>query len=159
MGKNLSFAPLVLGMAAIMLVTLQVVSPLRWDHFLSMIPQYVSMYLLFCLLMNFLSIYAPVYVAAGSLKPSNPKLLTILLHMVTFMILFPLTQAFTLIPLGTETALRLLGYGSGVPICLLLALVECALMAVIYYYCSAGLGSMLQSREQKILETVTAKAA
>ena len=40
MGKNLSFAPLVLGMAAIVLVTLQAVCPMRWDHFLAMIPQY-----------------------------------------------------------------------------------------------------------------------
>ena len=133
---------------------------MRWDHFLAMIPQYVSMYLLFCLLMNLLSIYAPVYVAAGSLKPSNPKLVTVLLHLVTFMVLFPLTQALTLIPLGTEMALQLLGYGSGVPICLLLGLFECAVSGRNgYYFCSAGLGSLLQSREQKILESVTAKAA
>ena len=44
------------------------------------------------------------------------------------------------------------------PICLLLSLLECALIAVIYYFCSDGLGSLLQSREQKILETVTAKS-
>jgi hypothetical protein len=30
---------------------------------------------------------------------------------------------------------------------------------VIYYFLSDGLGSLLQSREQKILETVTAKDA
>ena len=46
---------------------------------------------------------------------------------------------------------------AGVPICLLLSLVECAVIVVIYYFCSDGLGSLLQSREQKILETVTAK--
>ncbi len=159
MGKNLSFAPLVMGMAAIMLGALQTLSPMRWDHFLAMIPQSISMYLLFCLLMNFLSIYGPVYVAAGSLKPTNPKLLTVLLHMVTFMIFFPISQAFTLIPLGTELVVRMFGYGSGVPICLLLTLLECGVVAVIYYFGSAGLGSLLQSREQKILETVTAKAA
>jgi ABC-2 type transport system permease protein len=159
LGKNLSFAPLVLGMGAIVLGTLQVVSPLRWDHFLSMIPQYISMYLLFCLLMNFLSIYAPAHVAAGSLKPAQPKFLTVLLHMVTFMIFFPLTQAVTLAPLGTEFILRLLGRDAGVPICLLLSLLECALIAVIYHFCNDGLGSLLQSREHKILETVTAKAA
>ena len=84
-----------------------------------MIPQYISMYLLFCLLMNFLSIYAPAHVAAGSLKPKNPKLVTVLMHMVTFMIFFPITQAFTLIPLGTEYVLRLLGHGESIPICLL----------------------------------------
>jgi ABC-2 type transport system permease protein len=159
MGKNLSFAPLVLGMGAIVLGTLQVVSPMRWDHFLAMIPQYLSMYLLFCLLMNFLSILAPVYIAAGSLKASNPKLTTVLLQLVTFMIVFPLIQSVTLIPLGAEAALRFFGYGSGVPICLLLSLVECAAVVVIYYFGSAGLGSLLQSREPKILEVVTAKAA
>jgi hypothetical protein len=159
LGKNLSFAPLVLGMAAIVLGTLQAVSPLRWDHFLSMIPQYISMYLLFCLLMNFLSIVAPAHVAAGSLKPAQPKFLTVLLHMVTFMIFFPLTQVVTLAPLGAEFILRLLGRGAGIPVCLLLSLLECALIAVIYYFCTEGLGSLLQSREQKILETVTAKAA
>jgi ABC-2 type transport system permease protein len=158
-GKNLSFAPLVFGMAAIVLGTLQAVCPLRWDHFLAMIPQYVSMYLLFCLLMNFLSIYAPAHVAAGSLKPAHPKFLTVLMHMVTFMIFFPLTQALTLAPLGTELIVRLLGHGAGIPICLLLSLLECALIAATYYFCTDGLGALLQSREQKILETVTAKAA
>ena len=159
LGKNLSFAPLVLGMAALLLGTLQAVCPLRWDHFLSMIPQYISMYLLFCLVMNFLSIFAPVHVAAGSLKPSHPKFVTVLMHMVTFMIFFPLTQVMTLAPLGTEYVLRLLGYGPGIPICLLLSILECGLIAVIYFLCTDGLGSLLQSREQKILETVTAKAA
>ena len=91
-GKNLSFAPLVLGMGSIVLVVLELVCPMSWDHFLAMIPQYVSMYLLFCLLMNFLSIFAPVHVAAGSMKPANPKLVTVLLHMITFMVFFPLTQ-------------------------------------------------------------------
>jgi ABC-2 type transport system permease protein len=159
MGKNLSFAPLVLGLATIVLASVQAVSPMRWDHFLAMIPQYLSMFLLFCLLMNFLSIFAPVHIAAGSLKPSHPKLTTVLLHLVTFMLVFPLTQVVTLIPLGTETALRFVGFGSGVPICLLLSLVECAAVVVIYYFLSDALGSLLQSREQKILETVTAKDA
>ena len=159
LGKNLSFAPLVLVMVAVVLGTLQAVCPLRWDHFLSMIPQFISMYLLYCLLMNFLSIYGPAHVAAGSIKPAQPKFLTVLLHLVTFSIFFPLTQAVTLAPLGAEFILRLLGRGSGIPISLLLSLVECALIAVIYYFCSDGLGSLLQSREQKILETVTAKAA
>jgi hypothetical protein len=158
-GKNLSFAPLVMVMAALLLVALQLICPMRWDLVLAMIPQFVSMYLLFCLVMNFLSIYAPVYVAAGSIKPSNPKLTVVLMHMVTFMIFFPITQGLTLIPLGTEAVVKALGHGSGVPICLLLTLVECALVVVVYYLCLEGLGSLLQSREQKILEAVTAKSA
>jgi ABC-2 type transport system permease protein len=123
-----------------------------------MIPQYVSMFLLFCLLMNFLSIYGPVYVAAGSIKPTNPKFTTILLQMVTFSFFFPTTQGLLLIPFGIEKLLEFTGHGAGLPICLLLTLIECPLVAVVYYFCSEGLGSLLQSREQKILEIVTSKA-
>ncbi len=71
LGKNLAFAPLALGMAAVLLIVVQVVSPLRIDHVLAMFPQFVSMFLLFCLLTNLISIYAPMHVAAGSMKPSN----------------------------------------------------------------------------------------
>ena len=85
-----------------------------------MFPQYVSMFLLFCIFTNLLSIYTPVHVAAGSLKPSNPKLSTVLLQLVMFFFLFPLTQAPTLLPLGIEALLRFMGWTAGVPIYLLL---------------------------------------
>jgi hypothetical protein len=78
--------------------------------------------------------------------------------MVTFMVFFPLTQVVTLAPLGTEYVLRLFGEGAGLPVCLLLSILECAVIAVIYYFCTDGLGGLLQSREQNILETVTAKS-
>ena len=123
LGKNLAFAPLALGMAAILLAIVQIVCPMRPDHFLAMFPQYVSMFLLFCICTNLLSIYAPVHIAAGSLKPSNPKLSTVLLQLVMFLFLFPLTQGATLLPLGIEALLRFQGLGTGVPICLLLSLV------------------------------------
>jgi hypothetical protein len=132
---------------------------MRLDHVLGMVPQYLSMYLLFCILTNFLSIYAPVHVAPGSLKPSNPKLTTFLLQMVAILFLFPLTQGPTLLPLGIEAALHFLGWGSLVPIYLLLSLVMCAVVAVIYWFSLAWQGSLLQAREQRILETVTARAA
>ena len=161
LGKNLSFAPLVLGMAAIVLaIVAGRFLPCGWDHFLAMIPQYISMFLLFCMLMNLLSIYAPVYVAAGSLKPSNPKLTTVLLHLVTFMVFFPLTQAVTLMPLGTEIGPATLGLWLGhadLPVAL-----AGGMRAWSPSFTTSvrdGLGSLLQSREQKILETVTAKAA
>jgi hypothetical protein len=159
MGKNLAFAPFVAVMALILVVTVQVFCPMRWDHFLAMIPQFLSMFLLFCMLTNFLSIYAPVHVAPGSLKPTNTNLTTGLLHLVGFMVFFPLMQAVTLVPLGTEMVLGLLGWGSGVPICLLLSLLECAVVAVIYHFSLSGLGLMFQYREQRILELVTKKAS
>ena len=89
-------------MAVILLIVLQVLCPLRWDHLLAMIPQFLSMFMLFCILTNLLSIYAPLHVAAGSLKPTNAKLATALLHMLGFMVFFPISQAMTLLPWGAE---------------------------------------------------------
>ena len=138
---------------------MQIVCPLRLDHFLAMFPQFVSMFLLFCIFTNLLSIYAPVHVAAGSLKPSNPKLSTVLLQMVMFLVLFPLTQAPTLLPLGIEMLSRFMGWTAGVPIYLLLCLVECAVVVFIYYFSLIWLGELFQAREQKILDIVTKRAA
>ena len=135
LGKNLAIAPVTLGMAAIVLLIIQCVCPLRLDHFLGMFPQFVSMFLLFCMVMNLLSIYAPIYVPAGSFKAPNPKMTVVLLQLLTIMVLLPLTQAVTLIPLGAEILLGLLGSGSGVPIFLLLSLAECALVVVAYHLC------------------------
>jgi ABC-2 type transport system permease protein len=159
LGKNLVFAPLVLGFAVIMLTIVQVVCPLGLDHFLGMFPHFVSMFMLFCIFTNLMSIYAPVHVAAGSLKPSNPKLSTVLLQLVMFLVLFPLTQAPTLLPLAIEALSNFMGWTAGVPIYLLLCLVECALVAIIYYFSLIWLGNLFQAREQKILDSVTKRAA
>jgi hypothetical protein len=155
LGKNLAIAPVTLGMAGIVLTIVQIICPLRLDHFLAMFPQYISMFLLFCMVMNLLSIYAPVYVPAGSFKPANPNVTVVLLQLLTMMVLFPLTQAVTLIPLGAEMLMGLLGSSSGVPIYLLLSLAECAVIVVIYHFMLNLQGSLFQASEQWILERVT----
>ncbi|HEX4590577.1 MAG TPA: hypothetical protein VH120_11640, partial [Gemmataceae bacterium] len=73
LGKNLSFAPLALGLVVAVLVILQVVYPMRPDLFLATLPQAVTMFLLYCLAANLLSILAPMPVAAGSLRPTNTR--------------------------------------------------------------------------------------
>jgi ABC-2 type transport system permease protein len=157
LGKNLAFAPLSLGMSAILLVVLQAVAPMRLDHFLAMVSQNLSMYLVFCILANLLSIYAPVHVPAGSLGPASPNIKTVLLQLATTMILFPMAEALTLLPLGTELVLGLFGRYSGVPICLVLTLVECAVIAGIYRLTLTWQGRLLQEREQEILDRVTGR--
>jgi ABC-2 type transport system permease protein len=159
LGKNLVFAPLVLVLALILLAIVQIVSPLGLDHFLGMFPQFVSMYLLFCIFTNLLSIYTPFHVSAGSLKPSNPKFSTVLLQMAMFLVIFPLTQGPTLLPLGIEALMRFMGWTAGVPIYSLLCLVECAVVIVIYYFSLVLLGNLFQAREQIILESVTKPVA
>ena len=158
LGKNLSYLPAAVLISAILLTIVQVISPMRIDHALAMVPQFVSMYLLFCSVANFSSIYVPVYITPGTLKPANPKLTTILLQLLLFLLLFPLVQILTMIPIGAEALLNYRGLAQGIPVCLLLSVAE-AVGVVFLYRASLGwLGGELQAREQKILETVTNRA-
>jgi ABC-2 type transport system permease protein len=158
LGKNLAFVPVAFVLSAILLTGVMVLSPMRPDHALAMIPQFISMFLLFCAMANLFSICLPVYMNPGTLKPANPKLTTVLLQLVLFLGLFPLSQAVTLLPLGIEAALRAYGLAGNVPVCLLLTLVESVAILLLYYLSLGWLGSLLQSREQRILETVVNRA-
>lgn len=155
LGKNLAFAPFVAGMALVLLVAVQVFVPMRVDHFLAMFPQFVSMFLLFCLLTNLLSIYAPIYIAAGALRHSKPKMSVVLSQLLTFVILFPLTQVLTLLPLGIEVLIKSQGWIPQVPVYLILSLLQCALVVLIYRLLLSWQGGLFQSREQQIVEIVT----
>ncbi len=141
-----------------MAVAAHVICPMRVDHLIAMVPQLISMFLPFCLLANLLSIYAPIYITPGSLKATNPKLTTGLLQMAVIMFLFPLAEALTLFPLVAEVGLRVLGWDSTIPVFLLLGLVQCAIVVLIYHVAMRGLGYLLQSREQQILEVVTKRS-
>jgi hypothetical protein len=158
LGKNLALAPLVLAVGLALLVLLQALRPMRLDHFLALLPQFVSMYLLACILMNLLSIFAPVHVPSGSLRPANPSVTTVLLQLVTMLILLPMIQALTLIPLGAEFLMDLVRGPSRLPVCLILTLVECGLVVLIYLSVLRWQGRLLQQREQRILERVIARA-
>lgn len=155
LGKNLAFAPFVAGMALVLLVAVQVFVPMRVDHFLAMFPQFVSMFLLFCLLTNLLSIYAPIYITAGALRHSKPKMSVVLSQLLTFVILFPLTQVLTLLPLGIEVLIKSQGWIAQVPVYLILSLLQCALVVLIYRLLLSWQGGLFQSREQQIVEIVT----
>lgn len=155
LGKNLAFAPLLLGIVAVLLVILQVVSPMRWDHLLAMGPQFVSMFLLYCLTMNLLSILAPMRIAAGSLNPASPKLVPMLLQLAMLVFLVPMTQAPTFLPLAIEALSEFLGWTARAPICLLLTVAECVGVVYLYRFVLNWQGDLLRSREQRILDVVT----
>jgi hypothetical protein len=156
-GKNLACAPLALAMAAFLLAVAQAVCPLRVGDLLAMLPQYVSMYVVLCLVANVLSILTPIYVAPGALKPSSPKLVAALVQMLVIFVVLPLTQAVTLVPLAVATVARFAGLTERAPVLLVLNLVVCALVVSIYSWCLGWQGRLLQSREQRILETVTTR--
>lgn len=157
LGKNLAIAPLAFGMIFVLVIVLQVLYPMAISHFLATIPQAISLYLIFSTLANFLSILAPMPIAAGSLKPANPRFVQVLLHML-FFFLFPAALGPTMIPYAIEFALESLEVIQGVPIHLLFSLLLCGATVFLYRLTLTWQGSLLQAREQKILEQVASKA-
>src|SRR5262249_15434725 len=130
--------------------------PMRLDRLLAMVLQLPAMYLLYCLLANWMSIMAPMPIASGSLKPVRPKGLALLLH-VCFAFVSPVVLAPTLTPIGFELAIQGFTGVHGWPISLVLTLLQLVLVAFIYQAVLGWEGELLQKREQRILATVTAK--
>jgi ABC-2 type transport system permease protein len=157
LGKNLAFAPIVLGFGLAATCLIAVLYRMRLSYLFAMVPQLVSMYVLFCLLANCVSILAPLGVASGSFKPTNYKAIHFLLH-VAFLFVYPLVLGPTLLPLGVQFVLEKMGWLQGVPICLLLSVVECVAVVYLYRFVLTWEGELLQAREQSILEIVAAKA-
>jgi len=156
LGKNLSAVPFAMGFMFITAVSLQLMRPMRADHYLAILLQMVPMYLLYCLVGNLLSIIAPMPMAAGSLKPVKPKGMVILIHLA-FMFVFPIVMAPTLIPLGIEFLLTWTDSFAWFPAYLIFTIVELVLVVWIYFRILDSQGRLLERREQKILEVVTAK--
>jgi hypothetical protein len=157
LGKNLAFVPYTATLGGVAVLVLQFLFPMPPDIFLSVLPQAASMYLVICILANWLSILAPLAIPAGTMRPSNMKAVPLLLHMA-FVFLFPIALSPTLLPLGIEYALDALGWVRGWPVCLVLSLIEFAIVGFLYSLVLTWQGHVLQSREQRILEIVTAKA-
>jgi hypothetical protein len=156
LGKNLAFAPYTLGLGAASAVVLQCVYPMPVDHFVATLPQLVSMYLVFCLAANLLSMLAPLPIAPGAMRPANVQLVPMALQLV-FIFVFPPALALTLLPLAIEYALRALGLATAVPVYLLLSLAGCAAAVFFYRVALNWEGKLLQHWEKRILEIVTTK--
>jgi hypothetical protein len=156
LGKNLAVAPLAFGLAAPLVLLVELLRRMPALHFVGLIPQMISMYLLFCMVANGLSILSPIRIAAGTFKPASPRGLAVLLQLV-FMFVFPLILAPALLPLGVEYFLTGGSPGESWLICVVLPVVECGVILLVYLLVMRGLGALLQAREQQILEVVTAK--
>lgn len=157
LGKNLAVLPIALVLASFTIVLVQIFQPLRIDHLVAVLPQFTSMYLIYCMLANLMSIVSPLPVAPGAMKATNTRIVPILLHL-GFVIVLPFVLVVTLIPLGCEALLEVEYELSGWPICLVLSIVEAALLFGLYLLVLRWEARLLQNWEQWILEIVTSKA-
>ncbi len=158
LGKNLSMAPFSFGLAGLGLLALQWGLPLHFSHLLASLVQLVSIFCISCLLGNQTSILAPFVMARGAMQKRNPNL-TVILVQIAFLLLLPVAMLPVFLPLGAYYLLRFLGWGSVVPVYLLLSL---GVLAVVLWGGHRILeyqSRLFQSREQQILAAVTEPAA
>lgn len=156
LGKNLALAPLALGIGALAIAAMQFITPQSATNFVASLIQLGSAFFIVCLVGNYTSIMLPNAVRSGALRSSTTTFSGSLLRLLA---VFCLMVA--LVPLGIPLAIDLfvhgLNLGMGIPIYLILAAMELALLAMFYRLILASQGLLLQAREQKILEAVTAK--
>lgn len=156
MGKNLAVLPFAVGLGLLGTIALQFAFPMRIDHLIAIPFQLVSMYLMYSLVLNLLSILAPAAVASGTMRPVRFKGLAILIHLLFFFFVLPIALAVTLIPLGIEFLLR--ESFRYLPVYLSLSVIEFTVILYLYPRALVSQGRFLQAREQRILEIVAAKA-
>ncbi|MFO0807514.1 MAG: hypothetical protein U0746_02730, partial [Gemmataceae bacterium] len=156
LGKNLAVVPFALVACSTAAIFVMCVYPPRIDHLLAVPFQGVSMFLLFCMGANLLSIYAPLPIAPGAMQASGVRLVPALLH-VAFMLVLPAILAPALLPLGAEQTVVALGWGRGWPVSLVLSIGVCAAVALLYRFVLKWEGGLLVEREKKVLEIVTSK--
>jgi hypothetical protein len=157
LGKNLALVPVVGALGGASALGMQLMLPMPVDLFLALILQAVSMYFMLCMLANWPSILAPIPRPAGGTRPAKIKLIPVLFQVVCAL-LFPLAVLPMLLPLGVEFALEVSGLVRGVPVCLLLAAGECAIVALVYRLVLGWQARVLHARERRILEILTGKA-
>jgi hypothetical protein len=155
LGRNLSMAPFAMSFGLLALIILQFLQPLQPSHFAASLLQMVSMFLIVCMYGNQVSVFIPFAMGQAGMRAAKPNTLTMLLAALLAMLL-PMALAPVFIPLGIDALLRYLNWAGAVPVYLILSAGELALLVFVYSRVLAYQGRLLQRREQKILEKVTA---
>ena len=153
LGKNLAALPFSLALMATMVGVSQWFMPMRADHFAGLLLQLLSMYLMFCLAGNLWSIVTPVALKSGTAMPVPRQGMRSFAH-VLFMPVAAIAMAVTLLPLGVEALFAYMHWLDGVPAYVVLGGCQLIGLALLYVRALHWQGSLLQRREQQILDVV-----
>ncbi len=153
MGKNLSLLPFALVTMVVMVGLSQWFNPMRLDHLVALLFQLVSMYLLFCLAGNLLSIIGPIALKPGSGMPAGHQGIRSFAPLL-FMVVVPMLLGLTLIPLGIEALLSVMNWFAWFPAYLVFGAVQAVVMIWLYRRVLDWEGGLLQRREPQILDIV-----
>lgn len=155
-GKNLAMLPLALILMGLGIGLYQWLNPMRIDHLLAVLIQMVPLYLVFALAGNLLSILSPMALRTGSGMPANHQGLKMIYHLI-FLVLLPIPLSLTLLPLGIEALLAWSGRAPWFPAFLIFGIIQAVAVIGLYNLVLDWEGSLLQSRERRILDIVASR--
>ena len=156
LGKNLACLPPVLFPGVLLLALICV--PLRLPPLTiaATLLQLVTLFLVVGMAGNFISILVPQRIVPGTLRPTKMKFeITLLMVFLQFIFMAVITPIF--MPAFSEWLWRRAGLPGFIPINLILSAALCGAAALVYWQTLGPLGRLLQKRETKILESVTAE--
>jgi hypothetical protein len=156
LGKNLATWPVgaTFGLLVLAMISFWLRLPILAT--VAAVFQLVTLLLLGSLAGNLLSILVPFHIAAGSMKPTKMPALA-MVTMVMFQLLFPVVMVPVFVPPLLELLWRLAGWPVLVPVNLILSVLLATLTAILYWQTLGLFGRLLQRREIKILNIVTAE--
>lgn len=154
LGKNISLLPVIMFLSVLIVVFMQFALRVPLSDLVGLLLQTASIYLMYCMTGNMVSIWFPAAVATGSLKPASANSRVIVAHVV-FGLLFPIMWLPALAAYGISALVGFFWLSTPyIPLFLLLSTVQLALTAVLYLRVLRWQGSKLQEREQIILQAV-----
>ncbi len=154
LGKNLALLPVALAVFAVYLGLATALAGLGVSAVLTACLDFAAALLAMSVIGNFASILAPYRIAAGSLKPTKMKGLTMLLILAS-QLFFPLALLPVFVPAGLGILCDEMGWLPGTVVMPVCGVLLVGVSALFYGYTLEPLGRLLQCREQKILQTVT----
>lgn len=156
LGKNLACLPAAIVPGVLLLAVICVPLRLSPEIVVATLFQLVALFLMIGAGGNFVSILVPQRIAPGTLRPTKVKIEIILLMLVV-QLFFMTAMAPIFLPAFLEWIWHSAGLPQFVPVNLILSAAFCAAMLLMYWQTLGPLGRLLQKRETKILDAVTAE--
>jgi ABC-2 type transport system permease protein len=156
LGKNLASLPVGLVSGGLLLTFATLRLQLPPLIVAATLFQLVGLFLIIATGGNLVSILAPQRIAPGSLRPTKAKSEMVILMIVLQLLFLPAMSPVFLPPLF-EWLWQKSGRPDSVPVNFIFSALLCAAAILIYWQMLAPLGKMLQRRETKILNVVTAE--
>lgn len=154
LGKNLGIFPIAGTLSGLLIVFMGIAVGMQLSHVVANLLQIVVAFFLYSTVSNFTSIIAPIGIAIGSMRPVSMKFSVVASQFVA-MLLVPVAVIPAALALGVELLAHAFGGTQGIPMYLLLTLLQLPLALWFYHAMLSVQGRHLQDREQAILEVIS----